>query len=254
MTAVFSNRSLMVMWFFFVLIAPDAPTPTMAEGKAMKHAPVVIELFTSEGCSSCPAADRLLAKLAAEHPAELLVLSYHVDYWNDLGWKDPFSQARFSERQRAYAQKFSLKSIYTPQVVVNGATEFVGSDEQRFRAAITEYPSLATVQVTATRKDKNRLFLTCSWPGTEPLLLQLALVRRKVTTWVKRGENGGKTLHHVNVVQQLNTVAAEGGTGVVAVDLPPGDDEADYEIIVFTQNKKTLRIEAAGQLAVPLMQ
>lgn len=97
----------------------------------------VVELFTSEGCSSCPPADKLLRTIQAESK-DVYVLSYHVDYWDRLGWKDPFSQAAFTERQRDYAQQFNLESIYTPQVVINGVKEFVGSDEQRLRSILTQ--------------------------------------------------------------------------------------------------------------------
>ncbi len=249
-------KLIFLQWLFPLYLtvscfAPDGNEPNTAGIPEVETSPVLIELFTSEGCSSCPPADRLLKRLAAEKKENIYVLSFHVDYWNYIGWKDPFSQARFSDRQRQYARQFSLQSIYTPQIVVNGTAEFVGSDEQRLRAAITKKSTLSPVQVAATRKDNATLHLSCSWPDTGPLLLQAALVRKEATTAVKRGENSGKTLHHVNVVQQLKTVEAKGGTGTVAMEFPAGVIEADYQIIVFTQNKKDLSIEAAGQAEIP---
>jgi hypothetical protein len=242
---------LLPLWVFVFCVAPEDEEQERVNSMAMEKRPVLIELFTSEGCSSCPPADRLLEKIAAENNADVYVLSFHVDYWNYIGWKDPFSQARFSDRQRNYARQFSLESIYTPQVVVNGITEFVGSDEQRLRAAIAKNSSLLPVRIEATRKNNTTVHLSCSWQSTEPLLLHVALVQKKATTAVKRGENSGKTLHHVNVVQQLKAVDAISGTGTVEIEFPTGVKETDYQLIVFTQNKKNRSIEGAGQTEVP---
>ena len=98
----------------------------------------VVELFTSEGCSSCPVADELAIALSKEYTKDVYFLGYHVDYWNYIGWKDRFSKADYTERQRQYAAVFRLNSIYTPQVVINGKKELVGSDHTRLRKAITE--------------------------------------------------------------------------------------------------------------------
>src|SRR6266487_818356 len=116
----------------------------------------VVELFTSEGCSSCPPADAVIAKLSEEYKCNVYVLGFHVDYWNHLGWKDIFSNAAYTQRQYRYGQIFHLNSVYTPQVVVNGKTEFVGSNENKLRNTITqELKNSPTTNIELTAKSNN---------------------------------------------------------------------------------------------------
>ena len=113
----------------------------------------LVELFTSEGCYSCPPADELVNKLAKENKQNVFILSYHVDYWNKLGWKDKFSKAEFTNRQQQYAAYFNKEGVYTPQIVVNGKTEFVGSDEKKLYSTINNAVSVvykSPIQITAT--------------------------------------------------------------------------------------------------------
>ncbi len=211
-----------------------------------------IELFTSEGCSSCPPADRLLNKIAHEKGNEVFVLSYHVDYWDNIGWKDPFSQAAFSNRQRHYAQRFSSESVYTPQVVVNGMEEFVGSNETRLRSSIAKSTPIAPLNIKATRKDKSTIQLAYTIESKMPLVLNFALIKKEATSVVKRGENSGRTLHHVNIVQELKTLEPLSEAGTTEINFPSGSNELDFEIIAFTQHKTSYKITGAAQIPIPV--
>jgi hypothetical protein len=207
----------------------------------IKSKVALIELFTSEGCSSCPPADDLIGKTDSENK-EVYVLSYHVDYWDRLGWKDPFSQAAFTKRQQEYAQQFDLQSTYTPQVVVNGTAEFVGSDAKRLSTAISQ-SDLEGLGVTISRRNQSILILTLDKSVNASAQLQVALVQPKATTVVKRGENRGRTLHHVNVVQQLITIGSA-QKGSTEIRIPAALQAVSFKAIVFLQEKKDMHITA----------
>ena len=177
--------------------------------------PVLIELFTSEGCSSCPPADSLLERLDRSQPArgaELIVLSEHVDYWDDIGWKDPYSSHEYSERQSAYASHFGLSSIYTPQMVVDGHIEFVGSDERRAAQAIANATKAAKTPVTISSvrlSDEKTISLHLE-TGPLPSSIEGNSAEVLIATAddydespVIRGENAGRTLRHVAVLRNL---------------------------------------------------
>lgn len=179
-------------------------------------------------------------------------MSYHVDYWNYLGWKDPFSQAVFSGRQRQYARRFGLDGSYTPQMIVNGEEEFVGSDEKRLRASLAKQQDAPiSLEASASLTDKNTLEVSYSLSSSAGLTLNVALVQNEATTEVKRGENGGRTLQHVNVVRKLATVEAQ-PTGNVTVRLPGEAANVPLSVIVFVQQKGGGKIGGAKGLAVPL--
>ena len=185
------------------------------------RAPVLVELFTSEGCSSCPAADALLESLQREQPvggAEVIPVGLHVDYFNDLGWKDAFSSASFTARQKDYSQVFGPDSVYTPQIVVDGREAVVGNDRNQVRRAIESaadrphLPLRVTARVTA-----DRLHITIDLPGAPPNTERIdvfgAITEDDVTSVVKRGENSGRTLHHVAVarkIERLQSLTSKG--------------------------------------------
>lgn len=223
-------------------------SPTVKTGSGIH----VVELFTSEGCSSCPPAERLLDALKTQGDSNVFLLSYHVDYWDHLGWKDPFSEAAFSDRQRQYAQRLSLESVYTPQAIVNGSQEFTGSDENRLRAALkNENINAVAIQASVKRTANGNLQLSYSLPSGLPLVLNVALLQPDATTNVKSGENKGRTLHHVNIVRALKTVDAQ-QSGTIEFAVPAALAKSLLTMIVFAQEKGVGEIMGATQLSVPL--
>lgn len=206
----------------------------------------VVELFTSEGCSSCPSADKNVAKLLSRHIGNVYILSYHVDYWNRLGWKDPFSHAAFTARQSQYARYFSLKSIYTPQVVVNGRSEFVGSNEVKLNAVVENSINTGVSSGLQVETERKGNLLTVHYDVSHPelVVLNMAFVQPEATTSVKSGENGGKTLHHVNIVRAFNIVEVK-GKGHLTLEIPKQITDIPLEFIAFTQSKQQLQVLGA---------
>ena len=195
-----------------------------------QRTPVVVELFTSEGCSSCPPADALLSTLLQEQPVpgvQIIPLELHVTYWDDLGWKDPASLDAATARQRAYARLFGADDIYTPQAVVDGRTALIGSDAGALRKAIATAASRPHAQVTLVAKADGasvdgRVQVAGVPPDVKgPLDVVVALVEDGITSAVARGENRGRTLHHDAVVRAI--VAASAGSVPVEVRLPLRD-------------------------------
>lgn len=213
----------------------------------------VIELFTSQGCSSCPPADVLLSKTIADaktHREKIFALSFHIDYWNRLGWSDPFSDKKYSVRQNDYAKVLNPGHIYTPQMIVNGEREFVGSDQHALSAALQH--ALAVNSDVVFEK----LFI--SQPSGKPWhadyelqgqyagsKIHFALISLHETTNVKRGENGGRTLQNENVVRQLVSAnAAKSGS----IDFAPSPVPApgNMAVIAFVQHSSDLKIIGAA--------
>lgn len=213
--------------------------------------PSVVELFTSEGCSSCPSADKLVAMAQNEFNDKTIVLSYHVDYWDRLGWKDPFSKSVNSERQRQYAQHLNLESVYTPQAIVNGKTEFVGSNKSALWNALNNYKSSGNIFIeTEMPMVKNQqLSVKYNYPVLKPNeMLLFELVLKNATTQVKRGENGGATLSHINIVQDI--VQKNESKGTAIFNLPANFVKENYLIVAFIQNTVSFEITNAKKIAI----
>lgn len=183
----------------------------------------LVELYTSEGCSSCPPADDALADLVEEDRPGVIALAFHVDYWDRLGWRDPFGSPEHSARQRRLAPTLDGR-VYTPQAVVNGTTGFVGSRRSTLReavdAALAEPVSVPLALRASRSGDRVTVSPEASGAVPEGARLHVALVQREAQTAVTRGENGGRTLDHTNVVRDLQIVSPEADAVPLAV--PPG--------------------------------
>lgn len=219
--------------------------------------PVVIELFTSQGCSSCPPADRLLSRLAGDPKLKdrVIPLSFHVDYWNYIGWTDPFSSPRWSERQRGYARAFRSNRIYTPQLVVAGRSHLNGSDEAGVRKRIAEALAAQPAgRVTlAVEPAQDRLAVkagaTLSRAAEGPLDLWVAVYETGLTTKVGSGENASATLRNDYVVRRLEKALTLTGSARSA-DLVLGLDKRwkreSLGVAAFLQDPRTLAIHGAA--------
>ncbi|OQP57223.1 hypothetical protein A3860_11745 [Niastella vici] len=214
----------------------------------------VIELFTSEGCSSCPPADELAARIGREFDQEVYVLAFHVDYWNYLGWKDAFSQPAFTSRQQKYGAHFKLNSIYTPQMIVNGKTELVGSNESLLRKTLKkelELSMTSVIHLSIDTIEKRNLTVAYKTERTENEILHIALVQRQAVTNVQRGENAGRQLHHVNIVRELKSVLLHGpASGTIRLTIPDRLSSNEVAVIAFTQDENSMAITGAGELAI----
>jgi len=234
----------------------DAPRSAAAS-------PVLVELFTSEGCSSCPPADTLLQQLDRTQPvsgADLIVLSEHVDYWNHIGWTDPFSSRFFSDRQSAYAGRFGLASVYTPQMVVDGAVEFVGGDSHLVSQAVQKSlpAQKIAIRISGLSLDGSKTLAahvdTDALPDSSKVRkadVYLVVALNHAESQVLRGENGGRRLSHVGVVQSLTKIGSiESGRTFsqdVHMKLDSRTDPANLRVIAFIQQPGQRQVIGAAQ-------
>ena len=229
------------------------PVPTAAA--ALAPVPVVVELFTSEGCSSCPSADAALRELETAQSVpgvEVIALGQHVDYWNRLGWKDPFSSAQFTERQRWYATGFDEGS-YTPQAVVNGRYEFVGSQKSTLAQTVAQAARAPHATVALAREAGGLRVTISNLPaGTKAAEVELALTETGLSSQVGRGENSGRLLRHAAVVRSLQTLGSTGpdGTFVATATLPLNADWNPNHLraVVLVQETGSHHVVGVGSL------
>jgi hypothetical protein len=235
---------------------PSPASPPTQATQATQRQPVLVELFTSEGCSDCPPADALVARLDATQfvpGAQAIVLSEHVTYWNHDGWTDPFSSEEMTRRQETYQWHFSLNSSYTPQVVVDGAAQFVGSDVAALTRAVASAAAApkAELAIEDARWEGGTVhFSVRGAPGTRANLVA-ALAEDATRSEVARGENAGRTLNHVAVVRVLKDFgsnAANGGQlNLPGAHLSQGNAGGPVRLVVFLADKKSGKVVAAAE-------
>ena len=235
-------------WLLITLLAA-------ARLSAQVAAPVVVELFTSEGCSSCPPADELLARLEREQPvagARVIALGEHVDYWDHLGWRDPFSSRQLTVRQEQYARALGDNGPYTPQMVVDGVAGFVGNDGRRAVAAIAKAARERKASVEITYAN-GQVSVQVENVG-RPAEVMLAITEDNLLSSVSSGENAGRKLRHVAVVRLLRALgkAKPGVVFMAEAKLPPANQwkQQDLRVVAFVQESSSRRI--VGAAAAPL--
>jgi hypothetical protein len=241
---------------------------TANSAPAQSPTPVIVELFTSEGCSDCPPADRLLSALGKAQPvpgAEVIPLEEHVDYWNSDGWNDPFSSSQFTVRQKEYVYVFHRASEYTPEMVVDGTVEFVGSDQNRALAAIAKEAlgpkaDLQIEELPDANSDARKMQLRVSLAPLAALNpkhgaeVVLVVTEDNLASNVTRGENAGKHLNHFGVVRELRVLGKVDSAGSFSAtpDLTLARDwkRENLHVVAFVQDRSTKRILGATMLSL----
>ncbi len=242
-----------------VLFSPEAALP--ADSVNPPRQPVLVELFTSEGCSTCPPADALLEKLDRDQPiagAQIIVLSEHVDYWNHDGWTDPYSAALFTTRQQNYVRRFGLPDPYTPEMVIDGSAECVGGDRQKVETAIRQaigQPKVGIRILPAPSGDGSLTLEVDPLPAgkTHKASVYVASAADSGTSNVLSGENRGRLLHHVSIVADIRQVGSIGTESVLRTRLSPRafKTPAGSRLIAFVQESGDGRVWGAAVYAIP---
>ena len=223
-----------------VLAVVLIPFPALAQG------PTVVELFTSQGCSSCPPADAFLGELAKRD--DVLALAFHVDYWDYIGWKDPFADPVHTSRQRDYSSKLGLRYVFTPQMVVQGASSATGSDQTAVLGLIGRDRGMDRLEVKMSRDASGLVTASLpAAPGADEADVWVAFYDRKHVTSIKRGENGGRTLSNFNVVRKLVRIGSWRGQ---AMDIPIRVMSEGDACAVLVQSVRTGRILGAASQAL----
>lgn len=255
-------RPLRALLLANVLILPSALLLAATTTQTATSTPVLVELFTSEGCSSCPPADDLLNKLSRLQPvpgANIIVLSEHVDYWDHQGWRDPYSSVLLTVRQQQYGVAFHVPDVYTPQIVIDGTRQFVGTDVQHILDAIQHQTPTAKLVLSLSKPTitGSHVAATVSSATLPPKLrgdLYAALVDPSDTTDVHGGENKGHSLTFVNVVRTFQHIGTlkdlRSGARAFTLDVPKNANPASMHLVVFAQTKDSGPIQGIAAAAI----
>lgn len=251
------NYALILLTVFGLvayLPTPQSATDTSNRAKPVVQPVVVLELFTSQGCSSCPPADKALQDIteqATKAGQKVYGLSFHVDYWNRLGWQDPFSSKQFTDRQRQYDRLLKAQT-YTPQLVINGQQDVVGGQRALIAQAIEtiqKKPASVFVGVDGSvARAAKQVNVNYELSAAGPYRVNVALVQKEARTVVRNGENGGRTLVNTNVVRQFKTVDESGTSGSISLPLAAGLSATETAVFVYVQRTDTGQVVGAKML------
>jgi hypothetical protein len=233
----------------------QGPVSAATDANPKPPVPVLVELFTSEGCSSCPPADALLALLDEKQPiaaAHAIVLSEHVTYWNQDGWHDPFSSDAVTDRQKQYGDRFGLSDVYTPQVVVDGAAQLVGSNARGLQEAIEHAASSGKAELSIQDAQWSGGAVHFSVRGADPkAVLTAALAEDSAQSSVKRGENAGRNLRHVAVVRVMEEMGKGAADGRALILKAPAETQTvPMRLVVFVTDHHNGHVLAVAEKTI----
>jgi hypothetical protein len=212
----------------------------------------VCELFTSEGCSSCPPAEALMKAMDREYAgSNVYLLQFHIDYWDKLGWKDKYDNAAYSKRQYAYNSQLSTQA-YTPQLVINGKQEMIGSESAKVHTSINQAlknnQKALSIAYTITLKNAQAELTYAVDSFDKKDLINVALVQKEESNEILAGENKGHTLQHVDIVRKFISVPIGNSFGKLSIDIPSDLKDKPLKLVVYTQNHKNLNVTSATAL------
>jgi len=257
------TQKILLILFSFTFVIYCASSYLIQENielpeKSGSNSFVVLELFTSQGCSSCPAADeqiRKIKKMAREKNLPVYTLSFHVDYWDYLGWKDCYSDQKFTARQYQYSRAFSRRNIYTPQMVVNGTREFVGSDGSACESSIASALQKEKVENIKFQGNysvlNDKLQVNFTVDDTFNGYVNIAVVQNEGEVKIKSGENNGRKITYSNIVRSFKQIdCREGKQGKVHIDKPKDLSDENLMVLIYLQNKIDMKILGAKKAIV----